>query len=90
VEQRHGALWLDVADLPAELVLRLLRRGIASLNPDAALGGPDLAGLAARLAAGGCGTLAGVQARSDAGTTIWLLRKAPPPRHLRRNGTNPA
>jgi tRNA(Ile)-lysidine synthase len=90
VEQRHGALWLDVADLPAELVQRLLRRAITSLNPDAAPRGPDLARLAARLAAGGSGTLAGVQAKADGKTGLWLLQPAPPPRHLRRNGTNSA
>jgi len=65
---------LDVTDLPAELVQRLLRRALAAVVPAAAPRGPALVRLAATLAAGGTATLAGVRAR---GGPVWTFGPAP-------------
>lgn len=70
---------LDVAGLPDELVRRLLRRAITTLNPAAAPHGPQIAALQARLAAGGVATLASVKAR---GGMVWHFSCALPRRKL--------
>ena len=70
------AILLDVGDLPAELVRRLVVRALAQLgtaNPS----GPDTARLIATLSAGGRATLAGVAAR---GGPRWRFAPAPPRR----------
>lgn len=68
---------LDVAGLPDELVRRLLRRAVVTLNPAAAPHGPQLAALQAELAAGGIATLAGVKA---GGGAVWHFSRAAPRR----------
>jgi tRNA(Ile)-lysidine synthase len=76
-----GEVRLDVAGLPDEIVRRLVRRAIAALAPGADPRGPDAVRLAARLAAGGTGTLAGVRA---SGGATWQFRPAKPIRGGRR------
>lgn len=74
------ALSIDAGDLPAELVFRLVRRAVATLDPAAAPRGPDIARLIARLSAGGSGTIGRVAAR---GGPVWRFRIAAP---RRQNG----
>ncbi len=66
---------LDIAGLPAELTLRLLRRALATLSPDTVPRGDALMRLVATLAAGGTATLVGVRARGGA---IWRFSPARP------------
>jgi tRNA(Ile)-lysidine synthase len=70
------AIRIDAEGLPAELQRRLLGRALETLG--AAPRGRAVARLAARLAAGGSGTLDGVAARVSA--RQWHLAKAPPRR----------
>ncbi|WP_353217424.1 tRNA lysidine(34) synthetase TilS [Sandarakinorhabdus sp.] len=77
-----GVLLMDVRGLPTALRLRLLARGVSELGPEpgsALPRGGDVARLAARLASGKPGTLAGVCVRAG---LIWRLQRAP----LRRIG----
>jgi tRNA(Ile)-lysidine synthase len=70
---------LDIAGLPDELVRRLLRRAVVTLNPAAAPHGPQLMALQARLAAGGAATLAGIKAHGGA---VWHFSSAAPRRKV--------
>jgi tRNA(Ile)-lysidine synthase len=70
---------LDVAGLPDELVRRLLRQAIVTLNPAAAPHGPQLAAMQARLMAGGAATLAGVKA---SGGAVWHFSRTAPRRKM--------
>lgn len=63
-----GWVTLDAAGLPRELARRLLIRAIATLRPEAALRGPDVDRLLAKLGSGGTATLAGVKAHGD---SLW-------------------
>jgi tRNA(Ile)-lysidine synthase len=77
-----GGVQIDAAGLPGELAQRLLRRAIAALAPGAQPRGPGLARLAAVLAAGGTGTLAGVRAAGGgAPGAVWRLAAAQPRRN---------
>ncbi|MBV8686319.1 MAG: tRNA lysidine(34) synthetase TilS [Alphaproteobacteria bacterium] len=70
-----GTLALDPAGLPAELLRRVVLRALRAIEPEAAPRGAALAGLLARLAAGGTATLAGVRC---AGGATYLFARAPP------------
>lgn len=59
---------LDAADLPHEVVRRLVLRAIAMIAPGATPRGPDVERLIAKLMAGRTATLAGVKAR---GGPVW-------------------
>lgn len=76
-----GGLTINVADLPAELLRRLLRTAIARLMPDAAPRGAEISRLIESARSGGVATLAGVQldGRREA-TAQWRLRRVQPPR----------
>lgn len=80
-ERRHwreaGAVALDIAGLPDELLRRLVQRALAAVDPAAAPRGADLARLIASLAEGGVATLAGVRGQ---GGTVWRFAPAPPRR----------
>jgi len=75
----RGAILVDAAGLPDELVRRLVVRALAELgvaDPD----GPAVARLIVRLAADGTATLGGVRA---SGGAVWRFAPAPPPRPIR-------
>ena len=72
-----GSVGLDAAGLPPEITLRLLRRALATVAPEAAPRGDALTRLAARLATGGTATLAGVRAT---GGPVWRFTAARPRR----------
>lgn len=78
VRRAAGGLLLECGDLPAELQLRLLQRGLAHFG--GAAEGPALTRLRARLTAGRPSTLAGVRLRPLPGER-WQLTPAPPRRH---------
>lgn len=78
VREEPDALWLDAADLPAELRRRLTRRAIASLAPDANVREAAIMGLMARLDSGHPATLAGVRVQPVVPPSpFWRFRKAP-------------
>ena len=77
-----GALRIDATGLPMELQRRLVDRAIKTFATQTVLRGGDVARLAARLAAGGTGTLAGVRA---SGGPVWMFTRAAP-RTSHRNG----
>lgn len=77
VAHEGGDYRLDPADLPAELVRRLVLACIARLVPDARPRGGDVAALIARLATGETATLAGVKCTGGA---LWTFAPAPPRR----------
>lgn len=76
----EGALTLDPADLPAELLRRLIVAILRALDPPAAPRGAALTRLAARLAAGQAGTLGAIKASPG---PLWLFERAPPRRAIR-------
>lgn len=78
VREEPDVLWLDAADLPAELRRRLTRRAIASLAPDANVREAAIMRLMARLDSGHPATLAGVRVQPVvAPSPFWRFRKAP-------------
>ncbi len=70
-------LRLDPADLPAELLRRLLLRALRRIDPHAAPRGEELSRLMATLTEGGTATLAGVKASADAAEGTWHFTAAP-------------
>ena len=72
-----GSIGLDATGLPPEIILRLLRRALVAIAPEAAPRGDALTRLAARLATGGTATLAGVRAT---GGPVWRFTAAHPRR----------
>ncbi len=79
VSREGAALLIDAGGLPAALVQRLLARALAELGATPPPRGGAVARLAARLGAGGQGTLAGIMARALPGQPPkWRLQPAPP------------
>ena len=72
-----GALRLDPAGLPPELLRRLVLRGLRDIDPHAAPRGEELTRLIATLEQGGVATLANVRAE---GGRLWAFAPAPPRR----------
>jgi tRNA(Ile)-lysidine synthase len=66
---------LEPAEMPRELLRRLLLRALRAINSEAAPRGEELSRLLATLEQGGAATLAGVKAE---GGEAWRFRPAPP------------
>jgi tRNA(Ile)-lysidine synthase len=77
----QDSIRLAVADLPAELRRRLVRRALETIYPGREFRGGDLTGFIAALEAGGAATLAGVKGE---GGNLWRLALAPPRRPLKK------